>query len=79
MDSSPNEKVLRLLSDLQQEVEHFILKMTSVFEGRKMQLIFLINNYDMIISVLTVSLSSSLLVSSDTFMSFHFLLYIGAR
>ena len=56
MDSSPNEKVLRLLSDLQQEVEHFILKMTSVFEGRKMQLIFLINNYDMIISVLTVSL-----------------------
>ena len=79
MDSSPNEKVLRLLSDLQQEVEHFILKMTSVFEGRKMQLIFLINNYDMIISVLTVSLSSSLLVSSDTFMDFHFLLYIGAR
>eukprot|EP00095_Tigriopus_kingsejongensis_P003158 maker-scaffold791_size96783-snap-gene-0.31 protein:Tk03158 transcript:maker-scaffold791_size96783-snap-gene-0.31-mRNA-1 annotation:"vacuolar protein-sorting" len=49
---SPNENIARLLSDLQQEVEYFILKMTSVFEGRKNQLLFLINNYDMILSVL---------------------------
>lgn len=48
-----NEKVRRLLADLQQEVEHFILKMTSVFDGRKNQLIFLINNYDMVLSIIS--------------------------
>ncbi|TRY62008.1 hypothetical protein TCAL_08474 [Tigriopus californicus] len=51
-ESDPNENISRLLSDLQQEVEYFILKMTSVFDGRKNQLLFLINNYDMILSVL---------------------------
>ena len=48
-----DEKVSRLLSDMQQEVEHFILKMTSVFDGRKSQLIFLINNYDMVLSIIS--------------------------
>lgn len=51
-ETDPNENISRLLSDLQQEVENFILKMTSVFDGRKNQLLFLINNYDMILSVL---------------------------
>ena len=49
-----NERINRLLSDMQQEVEHFILKMTSMFDGRKNQLIFLINNYDMILNIISV-------------------------
>ena len=52
---SPDENISRLLADLQQEVEHLIIKLTSGFSGRKMQLIFLINNYDMILSIISVS------------------------
>ncbi len=55
METFPDEAMSRLLADMQQEVEHFILKMTSVLSGRKNQLIFLINNYDLILSILSVS------------------------
>lgn len=48
----PNELVSRLLLDLQNEVECFIMKMAGNFSSRKEQLIFLINNYDMILNVL---------------------------
>lgn len=48
----PNELVSRLLVDLQNEVECFIMKMAGNFSSRKEQLIFLINNYDMILTVL---------------------------
>lgn len=48
-----DEKIRRLLTDLQQEVEHFILKMTVEFPVKKDQLIFLINNYDLILSVMS--------------------------
>ncbi|KAK6623627.1 hypothetical protein RUM43_009479 [Polyplax serrata] len=47
-----NDLVSDLLNKLQEEVELFILKMAAVFQQRKEQLIFLINNYDMILSVL---------------------------
>lgn len=38
--------------DLQNEVECFIMKMAAFFTTRKEQLIFLINNYDMVLTVL---------------------------
>lgn len=40
----------------QVEVENFVLKMAAEFPSRRDQLIFLINNYDMMLSVLMVSL-----------------------
>lgn len=51
----PLEGVDSLMLQLQDEVEKVILKMAAVFHNRKDQLIFLINNYDMMLSVLSVS------------------------
>ncbi|XP_033763726.1 vacuolar protein sorting-associated protein 52 homolog [Pecten maximus] len=50
--SFPNERVQRVLEQLQTEVENFILKMAAEFPHRKEQLIFLINNYDMMLGVI---------------------------
>ncbi|XP_055897947.1 vacuolar protein sorting-associated protein 52 homolog isoform X1 [Biomphalaria glabrata] len=50
--SFPNDRVNRVLGQLQAEVENFILKMAAEFPQRKEQLIFLINNYDMMLGVL---------------------------
>ena len=54
--SFPEERTDRILSQLQNEVENVILKMAAEFPHRKEQLIFLINNYDMMLGVITVSL-----------------------
>lgn len=51
--SYPNERVDRVLGQLQMEVENFVLKMAAEFPHRKEQLIFLINNYDMMLGVIT--------------------------
>ena len=56
--SHPAEQVFKCLSTLQQEVENFILRMAAEFPHRKEQLIFLINNYDMLLAVLSVSVST---------------------
>ncbi|XP_047240424.1 vacuolar protein sorting-associated protein 52 homolog isoform X2 [Girardinichthys multiradiatus] len=48
----PNERTNALLAQLQVEVENFVLKMAAEFPSRRDQLIFLINNYDMLLSVL---------------------------
>ncbi|XP_031158103.1 vacuolar protein sorting-associated protein 52 homolog isoform X1 [Sander lucioperca] len=48
----PNERTHALLGQLQVEVENFVLKMAAEFPSRRDQLIFLINNYDMLLSVL---------------------------
>lgn len=48
----PNELVSRLLLELQNEVECFILRMAAIFPTRKEQLIFLINNYDLVLGIL---------------------------
>jgi hypothetical protein len=53
-ESFPLELVNGLLAELQQEVECFILRMAAVFPQRKEQLIFLINNYDMVLGILMV-------------------------
>ena len=43
------------MSQLQTEVENFILRMAAEFPQRKEQLVFLINNYDMMLNVIMVS------------------------
>lgn len=51
----------------QVEVENFVLKMAAEFPSRRDQLIFLINNYDMMLSVLMVScMSLSLFPGNQT-------------
>ncbi|RWS07403.1 vacuolar protein sorting-associated protein 52-like protein, partial [Dinothrombium tinctorium] len=51
-DTFPDERVSIMLGSLQREVEDFILKMASKFSSPRDQLVFLINNYDMILGVL---------------------------
>lgn len=48
----PSEDLSNLLLNLQDEVNCFLLKMAAEFSQRIQQLIFLINNYDMILSIL---------------------------
>ena len=76
LEGYPDEKISRLLADMQQEVEHLILKLTSVFTGRKMQLIFLINNYDMILSIISVRTSLLFMSRIFIFKFFNLLLYL---
>jgi vacuolar protein sorting-associated protein 52 len=47
-----NEKLTFLLSQLQAEVQNFILKLASEFTHRKEQLILIINNYDLILNII---------------------------
>lgn len=54
-DSWPPTTVHLLGDCFQVEVENFVLKMAAEFPSRRDQLIFLINNYDMMLSVLMVS------------------------
>ncbi|CAO1351774.1 unnamed protein product [Diamesa hyperborea] len=51
-ENFPNEVVSRLLLELQNEVECFMMRMAAIFEQRKEQLIYLINNYDLILGIL---------------------------
>ncbi|TKC49591.1 hypothetical protein EI555_016523, partial [Monodon monoceros] len=48
----PNERTMQLLGQLQVEVENFVLRVAAEFSSRKEQLVFLINNYDMMLGVL---------------------------
>ncbi|XP_048345019.1 vacuolar protein sorting-associated protein 52 homolog [Sphaerodactylus townsendi] len=48
----PHDRTLTLLEQLQAEVENFVLRVAAEFSSRKEQLIFLINNYDMMLGVL---------------------------
>lgn len=48
--------VTKLLAELLEEVQCFILRMAAIFTGRKEQLIFLINNYDLAMNILTVGI-----------------------
>ena len=53
-ENFPNDRVNKLLAQLQTEVENFILRMAAEFPQRKDQLVFLINNYDMMLGVIMV-------------------------
>ena len=46
--------MLKCLATLQNEVENFALRMAAEFPQRREQLVFLINNYDMMLGVLMV-------------------------
>ena len=48
----PNPKLNAILSQLQVEVQNFILRLASEFSQRKEQLISVINNYDLMLSVI---------------------------
>lgn len=48
----PSEELSNILLVLQDEVNCFLLKMAAEFPQRIQQLIFLINNYDMVLSIL---------------------------
>jgi vacuolar protein sorting-associated protein 52 len=48
----PNPKLNAILSQLQVEVQNFILRLASEFTQRKEQLISVINNYDLMLSVI---------------------------
>lgn len=52
MDWTP--RLHHLLSTLQEEVEGFTLRLAAAFTKRKDQLVALINNYDLMLSVMTV-------------------------
>ena len=52
--SSALVQVLKCLATLQIEVENFALRMAAEFPQRREQLVFLINNYDMMLGVLMV-------------------------
>ena len=51
----PNPRLSPILTQLQIEVQNFILRLASEFGQRKDQLISLINNYDLMLSVIAVS------------------------
>ena len=53
-ESFPSERVHRLLAQLQAELENLILRLAAEFRRRKEQLVFLINNYDMMLGVIMV-------------------------
>lgn len=61
----PSERVGRVLGQLQAEVENFVLKMAAQFQQRREQLIFLINNYDMMLAVLVVRSGQSPVVPAQ--------------
>lgn len=50
-DTFPDDKVTILLMDLQNEVKNFILRTAAIFNQPKEQQIFMINNYDHILSL----------------------------
>lgn len=52
-ESFPDERVVKCLGTLQREVENFILRRASEFGRRKDHLVFLINNYDMMLQVIS--------------------------
>jgi len=51
-ETFPHEQMNRLLAYLQEEVEGLILRLAGSFPDRKEQLLFLINNYDVIMSII---------------------------
>jgi len=51
-ETFPHEQMNRLLALLQEEMEGLVLRLASQFSLRKEQLLFLINNYDLVMSIL---------------------------
>ena len=78
-EKMPNPRLYPLLNQLQVEVQNFILRLASEFSQRKEQLISLINNYDLMLSVLAVR-DKKKLHSIDQSLSWRFLIdLLGAN
>lgn len=73
----PSERVGRVLGQLQAEVENFVLKMAAQFQQRREQLIFLINNYDMMLAVLVVRSGQSSVVPAPS--GDYIIMSLGAK
>lgn len=54
LEGFPCEDTTQLLAELREVVQFFLLRMAAIFSNRIDQLIFLINNYDLVLSVLMV-------------------------
>ena len=52
----PQDRVRKSLQWLQEEMDQNLIRMASAFQDRSKQLVFLINNYDLILSVHLVRL-----------------------
>lgn len=52
VEGFPCEGTTQLLAELRETVQCFLLRMASIFPSRTQQLVFLINNYDLILRVL---------------------------
>lgn len=50
----PCEGANQLLAELREAVQCFLLRMAAIFPQRTEQLVFLINNYDLVLGVLMV-------------------------
>lgn len=57
----PCEGATQLLAELREAVQCYLLRMAAIFTNRTQQLVFLINNYDLVLGVLMVK---SLLLNS---------------
>lgn len=51
-----------VLRGLQQEIENFVVRMSNIFPQRREQIIFVINNYDVILSVMGVRITDIKLI-----------------
>ena len=50
----PCEGATQLLAELREAVQNFLIKIAATFPFRTQQLVFLINNYDLVLGVLMV-------------------------
>lgn len=53
VEGFPCEEATQLLAELREAVQCFLFRMAAIFQNRNQQLIFLINNYDLVLGVLT--------------------------
>ena len=51
-ETFPHEQMNRMLALLREEMEGLVLRLAGQLAGRKEQLLFLINNYDLVLSIL---------------------------
>lgn len=56
VEGFPCERATQLLAELREAVQCFLLRMAATFSSRIQQLVFLINNYDLVLGVLMVNI-----------------------
>lgn len=56
VEGFPCEGATQLLAELREAVQFFLFRMAAIFQNRMQQLIFLINNYDLVLGVLMVNI-----------------------